>query len=59
MDEDLKKLMKLTNKMIVISDRMDAKRQPYRVHVLAGTVRDSAYAIRKKVKEADNVAYRV
>jgi len=49
--DELKQLQKLTNKMVNLADRIDLKKQPYRMNVLSGLVRDSAYAIRKSSQE--------
>ena len=49
---EMAQLLKLTNRMIQLSDRLDGKRLPYAYRVLAGSVRDSAYDIRNKINTA-------
>ena len=48
---DVRQVLKLTNKMIALSDRMDLKSQDREIHMLAGTVRDAAYGIREKAQK--------
>ena len=48
---DVRQVLKLTNKMIALSDSIDLKRQYPEIHVLAGVVRDAAYGIREKAQK--------
>jgi hypothetical protein len=49
---EIKILMRLTNTMINVADKIDLKRCKPSIHMLAGVVRDCAYKIREKVEEA-------
>jgi hypothetical protein len=48
---DVRKVLKLTNEMIALSDSMDMERQNPETHSLAGTVRDAAYNIRRQAQK--------
>ena len=57
MSEELRLAKKMTSKMIIQSDRIDMKKHPYKMHLLAGAMRDSAHALRNQIAEMENTSY--
>lgn len=50
-DESIKKVLKLTDEMLTISDEGDAVREDIKCGILYGVLRDSAYRIKMLAEE--------
>ncbi len=50
-DESIKKVLNLTEEMLILSDKGDAVREDTSCGILYGVLRDSAYKIKKIAEE--------
>ena len=58
MSHNIRQLIKLTNKMTALADKMDVKPEKH-THVMAGSLRDAAYDLRRKAMKEKGRLQRV